>query len=114
MAFPKKFKNLIELEFKDIEKPDFAWLTYSVCACEKDSCGWGGWMIEWVGKKTKVRYPTSTGDKTLSAKTEQICPICGKNLFRTEVSIKFVPANDQELPLKKGIDYDTVPIEYDE
>lgn len=108
MAFPKKFKHLLELKKEGVELPDYAWLTYSVCACEKDSCGWGGWTIEAVFKKN------STDDQKLSADDDQKCPECGKDLFRTNVSIKFEPSKDQAPKLVSGVDYESVPIEYEE
>jgi hypothetical protein len=114
MAFPKKFKDLIEIGFNDVESPDFVWVTYSVCATEKDSCGWGGWTIEWAAKHTKENYPTSTGDKTLSAMDEQICPKCGKDLFRTGASIKFEPSKDQTPIWQEGVNYESAPTEYED
>ena len=38
MAFPRKFKHLLEIELKDVETPDYVWITYAVCAVEKDAC----------------------------------------------------------------------------
>jgi hypothetical protein len=46
MGFPRKFKELLEIDLSDVDRPDEAWLTYAVCATEKNSCGWGGWMLE--------------------------------------------------------------------
>jgi hypothetical protein len=112
MKFPRKYKNLLEIELKDVEIPDYVWLVYAVCACNKDSCGWRGWMIEFAAKKNKKNHPTSTGDKFLSAMDNQICPKCGRVLFRTGASIKLEPSKDQTPPLKEGIDYDVIPIEY--
>lgn len=39
MGFPKKFKHLLEIKLKDLEFPDYAWLSYAVCANYEDSCG---------------------------------------------------------------------------
>lgn len=103
MSFPKKFKNLIELKREDVELPDEAWLTYAVCACEDDACGWQGWIIESLAR----------GGKQLSADTGQKCPACGRMLFRTEASVRCVPSRDQSKTLVPGRDYDVSPIEYD-
>ena len=46
MAFPSKFKHWLEINSKDIEIPDYVWLTYAVCAVTNRGCGWGGWIIE--------------------------------------------------------------------
>lgn len=88
MPFYKKFKHLLDLELKDVEIPDYVILTYAVCACDKDACGWGGWMIEAAFKRMEQKnYPTSTGDKLVSSFDEQVCPNCGKGTFRTGASI---------------------------
>lgn len=70
-----------------------------------------GWVIEFIAKKSKKKYPTSTGDKPLK-RGDLVCPKCGKDLFRTEASIKFVPAKDQTPPLIAEVDYEVIPIEY--
>lgn len=104
MAFPKKFKHLLELELEDAAQPDQAWLTYAVCACTKDACTWQGWIIESVSRE----------GKQLWADTYQKCPECGRDLFRTGATVKFRPSEDQTPKLRPGIDYETVPIEYDD
>ena len=80
MAFTRKFQKLLEIEMKDIEKPDGVWLTYAVCATEEDSCGWAGWMIEHIYKKDSKMSGDRLQGKHLSALDEQICPNCGKEL----------------------------------
>lgn len=103
MLFPRKFKSLLETKRGQIEEPILAWLTYSVCAVEKDSCGWGGWILE-----------SAKGSKgELSSATEQVCPSCSKSLFRTEVSIKFEPSKNQTPELIEGRDYEVTPIQYE-
>ena len=32
MAFPAKFRHLLELTADDLDMPDYLWLTYAVCA----------------------------------------------------------------------------------
>lgn len=114
MAFPRKFKKLLELELSDVEKPDYVWLTYAVCGGSADACGWAGWAIEAAFSFTSEHYPTGTGDKLLEALDDLTCPRCGKDLFRTAASIRFEPSEDQTpvhgLP---GVDYDVVPREYE-
>ena len=114
MPYPRKFKSLLESKLKDVEIPDYIWLTYAVCATEKDSCGWGGWIIEAAFKKSKNKHATSTGDKLLNAADKQICPQCGKELFRTAASVRYEPSKDQARSLVQGFDYEVVPLEYED
>ncbi len=114
MGIPRRFKSLIETELKDVDIPDYAYLTYAVCAIDKESCGWAGWMIEAVFKKTGKEYPTGTGDKLLPAMMDQVCPRCGKVTWRTMASIVVVPSNDQELRAGARRDYDILEVEYDD
>ena len=106
MPFPNKFRKLIETTSNEVEQPDFVWLVYAVCACEEDSCGWAGWIIDGVF----VRKDTS--DSLLSSHLCEACPKCGKPLFRTDVTIKYVPSEDQTPRLALGIDYEQGEIEY--
>ncbi len=114
MGFPRKFKALLETKLNDVESPDYLWLTYAVCAMSTDACGWGGWIVDGAFKKTDEKHPTGTGDKLLNTACEAKCPQCGKDLFRTEASVRYEPSEDQTpvhgLP---GVDYDVSPIEYD-
>lgn len=111
MKFPRKFKNLLEIELKDVDSPDEAWLTYAVCALKNDSCGWGGWMLE-----AALKRPNSDGSFTaISASDEQICPRCGRQTFRTGATLKFVQSSDQTDPSGVPcVDYEVTTIEYDE
>jgi len=108
MAIPKKFKHLIETKLQDVEVPDYIWLTYAVCAMERESCGWAGWMIEVAYKKTEEKYPTRTGEKVLPAMMDQVCPRCGRTTFRTAASIQMVPSGEPSRP-----DVECLPIEYE-
>lgn len=110
MGFPRKFKELLEIELTDVDRPDEAWLTYAVCATEKDSCGWGGWMLEDIRKNTS----NEGSPIALPASCEQVCPRCGKETFRTSATLMFVPSLDQTGRLVSGIDYEELPIEYEE
>ena len=102
MAFPKKFKHLLELKPDDVDLLDEAWLTYAGCGCEAESCGWQGWIIESV----------SRNGKQLPADTHQICPDCRRQLFRTEVTLRVIPSDDQSKARLPGRDYGVVPMEY--
>lgn len=96
MNVPTKNRELTELTLEEIDAPDYAWLTYAVCALTDDACGWGGWIIESAFKKTGERHATGTGDKLLStADSEQRCPRCGGTLFRTNASLRMTPSADQ-------------------
>ena len=110
MGFPIKFKKLLEIELSDVDHPDEAWLTYAVCATEKDSCGWGGWMLENICKNTDE----NAASINLPAFCEQVCPCCGRETFRTGATLKFIPSSDQTGQLVPGVDYEELPIEYDE
>jgi hypothetical protein len=111
MALPRTFKHLLEIELKDVGVPDYMWITYAVCATERDSCGWTGWMIEAAFKKTGTKHPTGTGDKVLPAVMDQVCPRCGRTTFRTAASIRMAPSEDQTAA---HADAECLPIEYDD
>jgi len=114
MPFPRKFQRLIETTAADVEAPDYLWLTYAVCAVDKASCGWGGWMIEGAFKRSAQRHATGTGYGLVSAVDSQICPSCGGETFRTAVSLRVEPSVDQRPPVREGIDYAVAPIEYED
>ena len=115
MAFPAKFRHLLELTAADVERPDYVWLSYAVCAVTADGCGWGGWTIEAAFRRDGQRHPTSTGDRVLSAADEQVCPRCGRETFRTEAELRVEPSADQSSSkLRPGGDYDVMPMEYEE
>ncbi|OPZ74851.1 MAG: hypothetical protein BWY82_00520 [Verrucomicrobia bacterium ADurb.Bin474] len=108
MSYPLKFKGLLEKEINDVELFEGAWITWAVCACSENACGWEGWILESVYKieeNERVQLP---------AVTNQICPICGKNLFRTGAQVKVIPDENQGSSLKPGIDYEVSPIDYEQ
>jgi hypothetical protein len=116
MLYPAKYRDLLELTLKDVEVPDYAWLTYSVCAMTKDACGWGGWIIEALFKRTGEHHATGTGDKVLPHADEmQICPQCGRVLFRTSASVRMDLSADQT-PVhgQEGIDYEVSEMRYED
>jgi hypothetical protein len=107
MNVPSKYREIAELTLQDVNAPDYAWLTYAVCVLTDDACGWGGWIIEGVFKRTGEHHATGTGDKLLpAADYEQRCPRCGGTLFRTSASLRMTPSADQT-PVhgQPGIDY---------
>jgi hypothetical protein len=115
MAFPAKFRHLIERTAAEVEKPDYVWLSYAVCAVTAEACGWEGWTIEAAFRRDGKKHPTGTGDRLVRAADEQICPRCGRQTFRTEVELRVEPSADQSPPHgRAGIDYEVVPIEYEE
>jgi RNA polymerase subunit RPABC4/transcription elongation factor Spt4 len=111
MGFPIKFKELLEIEKKDVEKPEEAWLTYAVCATEQNSCGWGGWMLEAVWKKTSDKRK----NQFLTANDEEVCPRCGRETYRTGASYRFVISPDQTpIGAVPGVDFEITPIEFED
>ena len=111
--FPLKFKQLIETQRGDIELPDVVWLVYAVCACEHDSCGWTGWLIEALYKKEEKNTAGEAGKRLLSANYEQKCPNCHKQLFRTDISLQLeVSTNQTPIHGIAGVDYEVAKIEY--
>jgi hypothetical protein len=116
MAYPAKYRDLLELTLQDVEVPDYAWLTYAVCAVTKDACGWGGWIIEALFKRTGEHHATGTGDKALPYADEmQTCPRCGRDLFRTSASVRMDLSADQT-PVhgQEGIDYEVSEMRYED
>ena len=83
-------KRLMNLTPKDIELPDYAVLTFAVCALDADACGWGGWLSEGAF----IMVPDGSGilqngDNPLPSVTAQICPNCGRTLFRNDTAQVF-------------------------
>jgi hypothetical protein len=113
MPFPRRFQSLIETTLEDVAKPDYAWLTYAVCAVKKKSCGWAGWIIEGVSRySAELRASTGRNDP-LPADNDAKCPRCGLPLFRTRASLRFEPSSDQTSPNGvPGIDYEVLPVTY--
>lgn len=74
---PESRRNL---KLKDLNYPDYAWLTYCVC---DEGCHWEGWILE------DARF----SGKTVSLDKSQLCPECRKMLFRTEASVHYVPTD---------------------
>lgn len=66
-------------------RPDYVFLTYSVCAGTPSSCGWQGWLLEAAFRRTEQKHNTYTGDALVPAITNQTCPNCGTDVFRTGV-----------------------------
>jgi hypothetical protein len=100
MPISSDIKSLTNTSFLNVEKPDYVCLTYAVCRIGKESCGWGGWIIEAAFKINKnKRSNTVTGDKLVLSDSTQRCPVCGKMLFRTDVSGKYDYSLDQPFPL---------------
>ncbi len=85
MPFPEKFRSLILLAEDQVIVPDFLWLAYAVCAVEKDSCGWRGWIIEDAWKTG-----LSGGEKIhAQIESSQKCPDCGRPMYRTGIEKRY-------------------------
>lgn len=105
MPFPLKFKARLELSKQDVDTPSEAWITYAVCGCEQEACGWEGWILESVASGEEK--------KQLRIDDSQRCPSCGKPLFRTEASYRFSVADDQSPVLIEGGDYEAIEPEFE-
>lgn len=112
MAFPLKFKPLLELELHDVERPDYVWLAYAVCGCELDACGWNGWIISAAFQRTDEIYPSKPGHKLLPSQGNH-CPRCGRVLFETAAQLRFEPSADQEPIPYRGGETEEKPMEYE-
>ena len=104
MAFPEKFRKLIELREEEVTIPDYVWLAYAVCALQEDSCGWRGWIIESAWKIVEGK------EVELEADAEQGCPICGKQVYRTEVEKRF--RLDPNAGPKINYSYESAPLSF--
>ncbi len=105
MTFPRKFKSRLELTKTEVVRPDGAWITYAVCGCERKSCRWEGWILESLTKPGKRAEQLPTSDPF-------VCPKCGRELFRTEVSYRFTRSTNQRRQLIPGKDYIALPVHY--
>ena len=115
MAFPKKFKHLIEIENKDVETPDYVWLVYAVCAVEQDSCGWGGWIIDAPFQGDREELSDShRRQNSCPADYMFQCPTCRKHLFRTSAQLRLEPSKDQTPAWVEGVLSVSSPIEYED
>ncbi len=108
VAFPRRFKHLLEIEKGDIAVPSHVWVTYCVCAINKDSCGWSGWTLEAVFSDPNAK----TEEKLLDSQTDQKCPLCGGETFRTEASYRFDISQSQAV--SNDFKYDVIPMEYND
>ena len=106
MSFPEKFRGLIELSEDRVAVPDLLWLAYAVCAVEEKSCGWQGWILESVEQGNGGAH-----GKQINADTEQRCPVCNRQLYRTGVEKQFV-LNPNAGP-KLAYSYDVVPPQFE-
>ncbi len=105
MPFPEKFRKLIELREEQVTIPDYVWLAYGVCGAEEDSCGWQGWIIESAWKIVEGK------EVEVKADAEQDCPICSKQVYRTEVEKCF--RFDPNAGPKLNSSYETAPLSFE-
>lgn len=115
MAFPEKFRHLLEIELRDVDTPDHAWITYAVCGLTPDACGWQGWILESLFKKDAKETNANADQQPLPIDNfEQRCPRCRRLLFRTSATMRFAPSANQASPQgRPGVDYDTSPLDYE-
>ncbi len=113
MGFPRKWKHLIETSLEDLETPDRLFVVYGVCVAEKDSCGWKGWILESVYKKSNSKHSITDYDLLLESDSEYKCPNCGRDLFRTDTRMIFEKSTDQG-PAAMPVEFECLPIEWDD
>jgi hypothetical protein len=88
----RRYRALRETKSSEVKLPDRVWLAFAIC----DSCGWNGWIVDGLFAKAKkseqktdqrkgiLRYMHNTA-VLRDADTEQTCPVCSEQLFRTIV-----------------------------
>ncbi|MCC6952980.1 MAG: hypothetical protein IT290_02565 [Deltaproteobacteria bacterium] len=112
LKLPMKFRELVDIELSDVEQPDTVWLANAACALTEDACGWSGWILDGVFKtKGSGGGAENSAATNLPSPDDQICPRCGKALFRTGVDLKFSTADDQSRTFELSA-YETEPIEF--
>ena len=84
-----KLKELEDISITDVQPPDSAFLTFAVCTDGVDACGWGSWLLEAAFAATGDPRFFRSGSFVVPAVTSQICPRCGKVLFRTLAQHRF-------------------------
>jgi hypothetical protein len=87
-------RHLQDLGIQDVEFPTYAVLPFSVCAADKAGCGWGGWLLEGAFVVDGQVHDSGTKDKAIPAVTSQICPVCGRAVFRTIAAQRYVRAGE--------------------
>jgi len=104
MAFPAKFRSLLEPPSDKVVPPHHVVVTYVACAVEPTSCGWTGWQLEgaYSGEESKFEL-------LLPSRFEQICPECGKEVFRTEFSFRYELKGREESTTTFAV----LPVEYE-
>src|SRR5262249_27748635 len=105
---PKKYKHLLELTKSDLVTPHHVWIAFFVCAIYKESCGWGGWMIDSVFSTAQENPP----DGLLASDSLPMCPKCGRQLAGT-VTWRLDRAENQYPRMKEGVDYTVEPATYE-
>src|ERR1700689_2519190 len=91
---PTTFRKLKNITLDDVDRPDYAWLAYAVCAGEDGSCGWGGWIIESIYQFSAASRDATGRDKLLPADYDWKCPRCKRSLYR-KARLRFIPSEDQ-------------------
>jgi len=92
---PRKYP---EITLSDVDRPDYSWLTYSVCVGGKRSCGWEGWILEAIYQKDPELKQETNRDKLLPSDSSYRCPRCRNSLYRTGAQLRFEVSEDQSFP----------------
>jgi hypothetical protein len=104
MPFPAKFRRLLEPLSKQVVPPHHVILTYVACGTEPTSCGWTGWLMEGAYSGEE-----SSRETLMPSRSDQLCPKCGKETFRTEFSFRY-NLDGREKP---STNLEVLPVEYE-
>ncbi len=94
LTLEQKHSQLKDTKISDVDLPDFCFLCYAVCAGKKNSCGWGGWLLDGTFKSSDVQFNKKVFGRVLPNVSMQICPNCRGELYRTDA---YVRMNFQEV-----------------
>ena len=87
MLSQNEIERLQNLTNSDVYLPDYAILTYAVCAIDENGCGWGGWLLEGAFATSDAKDGIlANGDHPLPSIDLQICPNCRGEVFRTDTA----------------------------
>lgn len=104
--FPKKFEKLLETKKIPVAlRPNEAELTFAVCGVEQQSCGWSGWILHVLVRRSGKDVVLLPSDDSWK------CPRCRMALFRTAASLLFRLDKKKPVVIDSN-DFDTVPIKY--
>ena len=76
-------RNEPDIDEKNIVFPSYVVVSHSICIDDPEICDWQGFLLEGAFVQDGHRHNSGTGDRGVPAITNQICPNCGKVVFRT-------------------------------